>query len=250
MDNVQQLAPIAAASQNLTDLFRPKISRPWKFHPNQFACFWVTFCANRVTHYRSRILRCHLWALSLLLTCGCWSVEAVHVGSAVAQVGSAVRWQVPVSDGNRRWDWDGLPDSAGDNQSLPGRLQTVWPTWSTQCRGCPASRARRRRLLGHLQLASLLRVRRRRTPGASSVTWQSLHEQFQWNFAVAPARLLVSGTQMNEQQQLTIAKGHCNKLLIRLSPRPPEQCWLRSTHPAAGASCRSSIYLHQKFYVS
>lgn len=74
----------------------------------------------------------------------------------MAQVGAAVRWQIPVSDGDHRRDGHRVPDSAGDDQSLSGRLQTVRPARATQRRGGPTARTRRRRLLGRLQLASLL----------------------------------------------------------------------------------------------
>ena len=85
----------------------------------------------------------------------CGAAAAVHVGAAVAQVGTAVCWKIFVSDGDHSRDWDCLPDSAGDDQPLPGRVQTVRPTWQAQRRGGPPARARRRHLLGRLQRASL-----------------------------------------------------------------------------------------------
>ena len=107
--------------------------------------------------FQSEEASCYLCTMILLviLMGGCWTVSAVHVGSAVAQVSPAICWQILVSDGDHCRDWDRLPDCAGDDQPLPGRVQAVRLTWTAQRRGGPAARARSRRLLGRLQHASL-----------------------------------------------------------------------------------------------
>lgn len=58
----------------------------------------------------------------MILLCGCWTAAAVHVRSAMAQVGAAVCWQVPVPDCDHCRDWYRLPDRVGDDQPLPGRV--------------------------------------------------------------------------------------------------------------------------------
>jgi len=97
---------------------------------------------------------------------GCKTVAAIHAGSAMAQASTAVRWQVLVSDSYHRRDGHRLPDSLGDDQPLPVRVQTIRLTWPAKCRGCPSTCAGCRRPLDRLQCASVLWVWRRTATGA------------------------------------------------------------------------------------